>query len=86
MLLPPPSGEHFIQWENRKEGLRRFAKEGWHDNAIAKGWTLDELYGTPGVAWHIIDQKVLYVDARLISVMDRWRFGTALYRDCDYWE
>jgi hypothetical protein len=87
MLLPPPQGILPTEWEQRKGGVRRFVWGGWHAKAIELGWTLDELYGTPGNAWHIIEDVILGVDENTIRVMDpRTQFFAPIYRTESYWE
>ena len=50
---PPPECSS-QRWEVARRGLRRFAQDGWGDQATLIGWTVEELYAVPPV-WGRID-------------------------------
>ena len=60
------------RWTEAQDGLRRFVKDGYGDQATLLGWTVDELYRVPPV-WARIDlagAALLIGDRRVIAVTE----------------
>jgi hypothetical protein len=81
--LAPPPGEPEARWRHRVAGVRRFIEEGWHDKAIALGWTLDDLYGVyrpwadtgiQGAAWFIEEDRIMAVTDLSITTCSKRGF------------
>lgn len=60
------------RWVAAQEGLRRFARDGWCDQASLLGWTADELYRVPPL-WTRVDltgAALLIADRRVVAVTE----------------
>jgi hypothetical protein len=60
------------RWAEAQDGLQRFIRDGWGDQAALLGWTAEELYRVPPV-WRRIDltgAALLIGDARVIAVTE----------------
>ena len=55
-----------------QDGLQRFVRDGWGDQAALLGWTVDELYRVPPV-WGRVDltgAALLIGDRRVVAVTE----------------
>jgi hypothetical protein len=89
LARPPPESEPLARWQTRCDGVRRFVNDGWHRRATALGWTHDELFslGTGkchGAAWHIEDDRVLFVTDNQIMACRKDGFARPIYRGVTY--
>jgi hypothetical protein len=60
------------RWIAAQDGLQRFVREGWGDQATLLGWTVDELYRVPPV-WARVDltgAALLIAECRIITVTE----------------
>lgn len=67
---PPDCLPH--RWVAAQDGLRRFVRDGWCDQAALLGWTANELYRVPPL-WSRIDlagAALLIADRRVIAVTE----------------
>lgn len=73
---PPPDCSD-ERWAAARLGLQRFMAEGWGDQAILLGWTVEELYSLPalwgrvdltGAALLIADRKVAAITETSIAI------------------
>ena len=58
------------RWAEAQDGLQRFIRDGWGDQAALLGWTAEELYRVPPV-WARVDltgAALMTGDRRLIAV------------------
>jgi hypothetical protein len=65
------------RWVEAQDGLQRFIRDGWSDQATLLGWTAEELYRAPplwarvditGVALMIGDRRVVAVTGTSIAI------------------
>jgi hypothetical protein len=60
------------RWGAAQEGLRRFVRDGWCDQASLLGWTVEELYRVPPL-WarvNLTGAALLIADRRVIAVTE----------------
>ena len=60
------------RWVAAQEGLRRFVRDGWCDQAALLGWTADELYRVPPL-WSRVDltgAALLVGERRIVAVTE----------------
>lgn len=58
------------RWAEAQDGLQRFIRDGWGDQAALLGWTAEELYRVPPV-WARVDltgAALMTGDRRVIAV------------------
>jgi hypothetical protein len=86
-----PDSEPPSRWKAKFAGVRRFVEDGWHDRAIALGWSTHALYGCDdagahGAVWLIEDDRVLFVTDNQIMACDKNGFARPIYRGVSYGE
>jgi hypothetical protein len=89
LTRPRPENEPLARWQTRCAGVRRFVEDGWHDRALALGWSTYALYGRDesgayGAAWFIEGDRVLFVTDNLIMACRKDGFARPIYRGVDY--
>jgi hypothetical protein len=78
--LPPQANPLAERYRRRLEGLRRFVAHGWHEKAMERGWTADELYGASGAVWFLELDQVLYVTDDLIMAKSSAGMSLPIYK------
>ena len=70
------------RWATAQLGLQRFVAEGWGDQAILLGWTVEELYAVPAL-WSRIDLcgVALLIDDRRVAAITETSIAIATPRD-----
>ena len=65
----PPTARR-ERWAEAQDGLQRFIRDGWSDQATLLGWTAEELYRVPPVWAGSISpaRRLLIGDRRVIAV------------------
>jgi hypothetical protein len=82
--LDPKNNPLAERYRRRLEGLRRFVTAGWHEKALAAGWSIDALYGAAGAVWMLELDAVLNVTPDLIMAKDRTGMSLPIYKGA--WE